>query len=40
MAATTISSSLIGRDEELSALLAAVRDADAGRPTLAFVAGE
>ncbi|WP_272477676.1 helix-turn-helix transcriptional regulator [Baekduia alba] len=40
MAATTISSSLIGRDEELSTLMAAVHEADAGRPTLAFVAGE
>ncbi|HEY6759752.1 MAG TPA: AAA family ATPase [Baekduia sp.] len=40
MAATTISSSLIGRDVELAALMEAVRDADAGRPGMAFVAGE
>jgi DNA-binding CsgD family transcriptional regulator/tetratricopeptide (TPR) repeat protein len=40
VAATTISSRLIGRDEELSALVAAVAEAGEGRPTLAFVAGE
>jgi DNA-binding CsgD family transcriptional regulator len=40
VAASTISSRLIGRDDELAALVEAVRDADAGRPTLAFVAGE
>lgn len=40
MAASTISSRLIGRDDELATLVEAVRDADACRPTLAFVAGE
>ena len=40
MAASTISSRLIGRDDELATLVEAVREADAGRPTLAFVAGE
>jgi DNA-binding CsgD family transcriptional regulator len=40
VAATTISSRLIGRDAELSALLEAVGEAGAGRPALAFVAGE
>jgi DNA-binding CsgD family transcriptional regulator len=40
VAASTISSRLIGRDEELATLLAAVRDAAQGHPTLAFVAGE
>jgi DNA-binding CsgD family transcriptional regulator len=40
VAASTISTRLIGRDAELSGLLAAVRDAGEGRPTLAFVAGE
>jgi len=40
VAASTISSRLIGRDEELATLLAAVREAGEGRPTLAFVAGE
>jgi DNA-binding CsgD family transcriptional regulator/tetratricopeptide (TPR) repeat protein len=40
VAATTISSSLIGRDAELAALLEAVAAADRGTPSLAFVAGE
>ncbi len=40
MAASTISSRLIGRDDELATLVEAVREADACRPTLAFVAGE
>jgi DNA-binding NarL/FixJ family response regulator len=40
VAASTISSRLIGRDDELATLVEAVRDADACRPTLAFVAGE
>jgi DNA-binding NarL/FixJ family response regulator len=40
VAATTISSRLIGRDEELSTLCAALHDACEGRPALAFVAGE
>jgi DNA-binding CsgD family transcriptional regulator/tetratricopeptide (TPR) repeat protein len=40
VAATTTSSRLIGRDEELSALCAALHDACEGRPGLAFVAGE
>ena len=40
MAATTISSSLIGRDAELATLLEAVAAADGGQPSLAFVAGE
>jgi DNA-binding CsgD family transcriptional regulator/tetratricopeptide (TPR) repeat protein len=40
VAASTISSRLIGRDVELATLVEAVREADAGRPTLAFVAGE
>jgi DNA-binding NarL/FixJ family response regulator len=40
VAATTVASRLIGRQEELSALLEAVRDAGDGRPALAFVAGE
>ena len=40
MAATTISSRLIGRDAELATLTEAVGEAAAGRPVLAFVAGE
>jgi DNA-binding NarL/FixJ family response regulator len=40
VAASTISSRLIGRDDELAVLVEAVHDADACRPTLAFVAGE
>jgi DNA-binding CsgD family transcriptional regulator len=40
VAVSTINSRLIGRDEELATLLAAVRDAAQGHPTLAFVAGE
>ena len=40
MAATTVSSRLIGRDEELATLVAAVHEAGEGRPALAFVAGE
>jgi len=40
VAATALSSSLIGRDAELSALLEAVREAGGGRPSLAFVVGE
>jgi DNA-binding CsgD family transcriptional regulator/tetratricopeptide (TPR) repeat protein len=40
VAATTLSSSLIGREQELAVLLEAVREAGAGRPSLAFVAGE
>jgi predicted ATPase/DNA-binding CsgD family transcriptional regulator len=40
VAATTISSRLIGRDAELASLLEAVHEAGAGRPALAFVAGE
>jgi DNA-binding CsgD family transcriptional regulator/tetratricopeptide (TPR) repeat protein len=40
VAATTISSSLIGRDAELATLLQAVVAADGGQPALAFVAGE
>jgi DNA-binding NarL/FixJ family response regulator len=40
VAASTISSRLIGRDDELATLVEAVREADAGRPALAFVAGE
>jgi DNA-binding CsgD family transcriptional regulator/tetratricopeptide (TPR) repeat protein len=40
VAASTISSRLIGRDDELATLVEAVREADACRPTLAFVAGE
>jgi predicted ATPase len=40
VAATTISSSLIGRDAELATLLQTVAAADRGQPSLAFVAGE
>src|SRR3954469_16100274 len=40
VAATTVSSRLIGRDEELATLVAAVHEAGEGRPALAFVAGE
>ncbi len=40
MAATALSSSLIGRDAELAALVETVREAHEGRPSLAFVVGE
>jgi DNA-binding CsgD family transcriptional regulator/tetratricopeptide (TPR) repeat protein len=40
VAATTVSSRLIGRDAELATLLDAVREAGEGHPVLAFVAGE
>jgi DNA-binding CsgD family transcriptional regulator/tetratricopeptide (TPR) repeat protein len=40
VAATALSSSLIGRDAELAALLEAVREAGDGLPALAFVTGE
>jgi DNA-binding CsgD family transcriptional regulator len=40
VAATTVSSRLIGRDAELAALRDALREAGEGRPALAFVAGE
>ena len=40
MAATTLTSRLVGRDAELATLLEAVRETASGRPVLAFVAGE
>jgi DNA-binding CsgD family transcriptional regulator len=40
VAATAVSSRLIGREAELAGLLDALADAGEGRPSLAFVAGE
>ena len=40
MAATAVSSSLIGRRAELATLLSVLREAGEGRPSLAFVVGE
>jgi DNA-binding CsgD family transcriptional regulator len=40
VAATALSSSLVGRDAELAALVEAVREAGESRPSLVFVVGE